>query len=371
MPVPDRCTNDAECAGLRLGFCHSLPPQKPSCESGCTQDSDCPSGICVCDGSASAGKCAPLSTSPSACRVDRDCSAGSLCALAPHVCGDSTFECTTAADECHADTDCTAQGRCSFETDHLACVFSVCGRPFLVNETARLAAVSQRRDWLTAEPKPDLTALTALERAERAGHWARLGQMEHASIAAFARFNLQLLSLGAPADLIEACNRALVDETRHTRVCFAFASHYAGTALGPSKLEVRDGFEDMSLVAVMKLVLREGCLGETVAALEALEDAEKATDPVVRGALQGIARDEQSHAELAFHFMSWALTQSSNELRAEMARESELRIAAFERAASDVQLVAARAVVRPLVEALFAGPTGDALNGRRTVSSPT
>jgi len=57
-------------------------------------------------------------------------------------------------------------------------------------------------------------------------------QLEHASIAAFARFSLQLLSLGAPAGLIDDCTRALGDETAHARLCFQLASAYAGRAIG-------------------------------------------------------------------------------------------------------------------------------------------
>jgi hypothetical protein len=172
-----------------------------------------------------------------------------------------------------------------------------------------------------------------VQRAELSAHWARLGQLEHASIAAFARFNLQLLSLGAPGELIEACNRALVDETAHTRLCFALASQYGGTALGPARLDIAHCFEDTSLEAIMKLVLREGCLGETVAALEAVEAATLASDPAVKSALSRIAQDEQAHAELAFKFLAWALTHASPEVRSELQREARHALADFEAAA--------------------------------------
>ena len=115
----------------------------------------------------------------------------------------------------------------------------------------------------------------------------------------------------------------------------------------------------------MKLVLREGCNGETVAALEAMEQAATASDPVVRGVLRTIGRDEQSHAELAYRFMRWALRQSSDGLRQEIAREAEASLSAFEEAASGVQLVAAREVARPLLEAMFTEMTSNtgATNG--------
>jgi hypothetical protein len=77
-----------------------------------------------------------------------------------------------------------------------------------------------------------------VERATQAEHWTKLGQMEHASIAAFARLQLQLLALGAPPDLVQACNQALIDETAHTRLCFGLASAYAGRGIGPGPLDV-------------------------------------------------------------------------------------------------------------------------------------
>ena len=197
------------------------------------------------------------------------------------------------------------------ENGHRTCSNLVCGRPFLIAEAPRMAAIEMRADWLDATLSPDTSRLSPLERAELAAHWARLGQMEHASIAAFARFNLQLLSLGAPSELVEACNRALADETAHARACFALASAYGGTALGPARLDIEHCFEDNSLLAIAKLVLREGCLGETVASLEALAAAEAASDPAVKRALTRIASDELEHAELAFKFLRWALTLAS------------------------------------------------------------
>jgi hypothetical protein len=183
--------------------------------------------------------------------------------------------------------------------------------------------------------------------------------MEHASIAAFARFNLQLLSLGAPSDLVIACNRALADETRHAQLCFGLASHYAGKSLGPARLDIQHCFEDNSLEAVMNLVLVEGCIGETVAALEALEGADSATDPVVRDVLQRIAQDEQAHAELAFKFMRWALTQCSPEVRTQIATEAEKHLASAEHhAPSSTPASAARHVVRPLLAAILSPSLG-------------
>ena len=69
---------------------------------------------------------------------------------------------------------------------------------------------------------------------------------------------------------------------------------------------VQEGIE-----AIVVLTFREGCVGETVAALEAREALDHATDPEVRAALERIAADEQRHAELAWRVVSWGLARDA------------------------------------------------------------
>jgi hypothetical protein len=362
------CTSDAECSALPLGFCFREGNSVPVCKPGCTTDADCGSGVCACDG-LHPGYCVVAG-----CTTDADCGPDSLCAVTYGVCGGLSFQCTSPLDQCITANECL--GSCVMGVDHRVCNGAVCGRPFLIAETACMAAVEARADWLDATLAPDASALTPLERAQLAAHWARLGQMEHASIAAFARFNLQLLSLGAPCALVEACNRALADETAHARVCFALASSYAGSAVGPARLDIEHCLAETNLAQVAKLVLREGCLGETVAALEAVAAAEVAGDCAVKRALTRIAQDELDHAQLGFQFVRWALTVSSVEVRHELAREAAQQLADFERDArrgqpgrtddrlaahgllgSDalraIHLAAVQGVCRPLLAALF------------------
>jgi hypothetical protein len=177
----------------------------------------------------------------------------------------------------------------------------------LVESSERVAPVATTDAWLRGSTVPKTEHLSASERAALAAHWTRLGQMEHASIAAFARFNLQLLSLGAPPELVEDCTRAMADETAHTRLCFEIASAYAGHAVGPGPLDIAGSLAVTSLPDIVELVVVEGCFGETRAALEALEALDAASDPVIRAAYEQIARDEERHAALAFRFVRWAL----------------------------------------------------------------
>jgi hypothetical protein len=155
-------------------------------------------------------------------------------------------------------------------------------------------------------------------RAKLAEHWSHNGLMEHASVAAFARFALQLLSLGAPAELVDGAQKALADEIGHTKLCFALASHYAGRPLGPGALPMSGALENDSFYAIVTTAIAEACIGETLAAVEAAEAATYARDRSVRETLETIARDEARHAELGWKFLRWALDTADAETRAQL-----------------------------------------------------
>lgn len=297
--------NEDACRAFELGYCDEDTGGGGApaiCKSGCVTDEDCGVGyICLCGGpSPTGGKC-----HQSDCTTDADCGPGFLCASYGVACGYAGFSCQRASDECAKDDDCS--GYCGFNGEHRACDGTACGRPFLIESTARVAPVATTNTWLGGEVKPETEHLSASERAGLAAHWTHMGQLEHASIAAFARFALQLLSLGAPPELVEDCTRAMADETAHTRLCFDIASAYAGQAIGPGPLDISGSLAVTSLADIVELVIVEGCFGETRAALEALEAADAATDPVIRAAYEQIARDEERHAALAFRFVRWAL----------------------------------------------------------------
>lgn len=146
---------------------------------------------------------------------------------------------------------------------------------------------------------------------------------EHASIAAFARFTLELLALGAPLSLVADATEAMADEQRHATLCFALASTYAAAPLGPGPLDVRGCLGELDLERVVVTTFLEGCLGETMAAVEAREVARRVTDPALERALSRIAEDESRHAALAWRFVQWALERGGpmrvTRLRAELA----------------------------------------------------
>ena len=224
------------------------------------------------------------------------------------------FACQTPQDTCGGNRDCNPGGTeaCGYSNArhecYQACVY---GRPFLVRGSAQTADVVTRSDWQASDLRPDLDDPSPEQREALSRAWARMAQMEHASVAAFARFALQLLSVGAPASLIEQTYEAMRDETEHAKMCFALAGSYSGHAVGPAALSVGDALADLSPEAILVTTILEGCIGETVAAIEAAEALEHAKDPAVRGVLSKIAEDEKRHAGLAWQYVRWATSQDA------------------------------------------------------------
>ena len=311
MPVDgsfNECTSDADCVAQPNGQCvdwRAISDVFQVCRYGCTSDEDCPpDNICRCGDVI--GQCVS-----SSCRSDADC--GDLLCLehrGPDPCGNGdnvSFSCAKAGTECRTASDCGEARLCVAGTcDSLG----VCGRPFLVDGAVRHAQVVFESAW-PAISSPDVDVFDPSSKERLAEYWVNMGLLEHASIAAFARFTLDLLSLGAPAYLISDSQSALGDEVEHARLAFGLASAYAGKRLGPGPLPIEGSLSNRSRLEIVRTAFLEGCIGETCAAVEAAEAAAEATDPAVARILQRIAEDETRHAALSYRFVAWALGADS------------------------------------------------------------
>ena len=75
--------------------------------------------------------------------------------------------------------------------------------------------------------------------------------------------------------------------------------------MGPGPLDMSGALADISVEDVLRTVIVEGCIGETVAAMEAKEALTYVTDPTLRYVFSEIARDESQHAMLAWRTVGW------------------------------------------------------------------
>ncbi len=376
------CTTAADCTEFPNGSCQQdlvfggFTEGTCSCVYGCATDEDCGQGqICRCAGD---GLGLYTQCIEAGCAVDSDCPDGELCGLSPDICAPGGFltACTTPADLCDGDGAC-ANPPCSFQKDHWECANAACGRPFVVDCEAQVAPVAGRDDWrgLLRAPSPVEPALAA----ELASYWTRIGQLEHASVAAFAQFVLQLLAVAAPPSLVLAAQSALADEIEHARLAFGLASLYAGVGVGPGPLAITRTDMSTDMSTIVDAVIREACVGETLAAFEAREAAAQSEEPAVRAALTKIAEDELRHAELGWRFVQWALTHADAHAHAHAratftaaVAEARSGVARDEIAAATPQLRAhgvvdaplraqiwtqgLREVIEPCAAALFARP---------------
>jgi len=297
--------------------------------SGCSTDADCEEGtICAC---AADGPDLPSFSQciPALCRSDADCGGfGCELAYANDGCGPSfVMACRTPYDECVSAADCPPEqgfDGCSpsyYSEDGVwRCVPQGCaiGRPFYVDDHLRTAHVITREDWCEGFRLPEEDAGLLAEVRERlARHYETTAALEHASVASFSRFAMQLLMLGAPADLLEDTTRAMADEIRHARLAFGLAARFAGRSLGPGPLDVAGSIvsDYVDLEAILKSVISEACVGETLSAVEAAAARTGTTDPQAREALTAIADDELRHAQLGWKALRWGLDRGDTAMR--------------------------------------------------------
>jgi hypothetical protein len=221
----------------------------------------------------------------------------------------------------------SAMGQCCY-TVHLG-LCAAGGRPYLVDGRARTASAARAVGW-SEGGTPCLAGLTRDTRADLASEWTAQALAEHASVASFARFALDLMAVGAPAELVEDAHRAAIDEVKHARLSFALAAAYGGEEIAPGPFPVAppttsDGAATLLSLAVATAA--EGCVDETIQAVLAEERAARATDPAVRAALETIAADEARHAELAWRTVAWAVCEGGDDVLGAVERAIELNVA--------------------------------------------
>lgn len=239
------------------------------------------------------------------------------------------------------------QGYCCYDTG----VMCPGGRPFRVAGELRVAAVCETLGWSDGEERELVLELDDTTKTALGNAWLADARLEHASVAAFARLTLQLMALGAPAELVEESQRASLDEIAHAKACFGMASRYLDGAFGPGTLRLDGALSDLGLEALVTSSIDEGCIGETLAAMVAGEQARVALDERVKATFEQIARDESRHAALAWRILYWALE-----------RDPSLRDVA--RRAFDEMLE--RAASAPFVEPVGIDRDGYRAHGRLT-----
>ena len=318
------------CSENRL---YKLGPAR--CSGGCETDAGCGEGqVCVCEG-AEPGLCLTA-----ACEGPDSCETG-RCARSRWDDGCDLVEgvyCETPEDTCSLNSDCP-ENMCGVRSleEGWTCQSWECaiGRPPIVEGEVLTAPLIEREGWsmphATLVERLSALSTEAREALERA--WEELAALEHSSVASFARATLELMALGAPAELLLETQRAAADEVKHAEEVYSWLSALKGLPVGPGafpseRLSPRVDLRDITLS-----LAREACLCETLGVAEvsaARELVQGARGPeAISAHLAQVEADETRHAALAWRTLAWLMESATDTLRHEV-------IESFERGAREL-----------------------------------
>jgi hypothetical protein len=147
--------------------------------------------------------------------------------------------------------------------------------------------------------------------AELCRHWEMVARLEHSSVASFARVVLELMALGAPADLLLDTQSAAYDEVIHAQLALDVVSALRGeqVSFGPfpaDQLSLRTDRDE-----ILVSLIEEACLGEVLGVVEAGEELammqSEGGPEVLCERLTRVITDESRHAALAWRTFAWLL----------------------------------------------------------------
>lgn len=195
------------------------------------------------------------------------------------------------------------------------------GRPLRIRGATVDADLGDEGTRWARGPRPAVTGLGAATREALGRMWLHDAKKEHGSVPAFSGLAWQLAALGAPAELLEGCQRSALQEIDHTHKCFALAETYLNVEIrvGPIPA-MRSGMPKLGgPVAAATMIaldtLRDGCLIEDLNADFAERAYQSATDPAASALAQCIAIEEREHAELAWKILEWCASLDSRVAR--------------------------------------------------------
>jgi hypothetical protein len=177
-----------------------------------------------------------------------------------------------------------------------------------------------------AECAIDPEFLSTLGRSERRALgrlWLEDARLEHSAVSAFLALGAELAALGAPPSLVRRAIDAARDEAVHTRLCLDGARRHTGLAWTLPAVRPPEP-PHRSIATLVRESWHDGCLGEGIAARAAREGASRSSAAWTRTALERIARDESTHADLAWRVVEWCVTlpgPAGDEARAALADE--------------------------------------------------
>ncbi|MAA78209.1 MAG: hypothetical protein CL916_03040 [Deltaproteobacteria bacterium] len=190
------------------------------------------------------------------------------------------------------------------------------GRPMLRDgeQISAKSKMTSTQDWQKHTIRVKVEGLSVSQRKIAGNFYLRNALMEHASVAAFHHFSLELMKFGAPVELLELAHEAITDELRHAKQAFSLAADLLGETREPSSMPMELTLSK-NLIELAETVAREAAINETLAVLIAAEQRKATTDPAIQLFLEGVIRDESRHAELAWKTLRWCIDVGGEDVR--------------------------------------------------------
>ncbi len=141
-------------------------------------------------------------------------------------------------------------------------------------------------------------------------YWLESSISEHTSIASFNKHSLELISIGAPSNLLIRCNQAAIDEIVHAVLCMSVVSSVSGKKLSDPVTSVANLLPtEPTPKDIMLSVLYDGCINETLAAFSAKVVSRYTKEPNIKKIIEKIDMEEMNHALLAFDTLDWIISK--------------------------------------------------------------
>ena len=181
------------------------------------------------------------------------------------------------------------------------------GRQLRRGDALVLPGLGSGQDWAA------LPVEGAGATAHVANAWRENGRGEHASVAAFAQLTLDLISVGAPPQLLADAQRDALDEVRHAELCFSLAKALDGQAQSPQpfpqagKTRALPPTRALALARLAIDSLLEGALLEGYSARVIAKLTSRCEDAATLKVLEELAADEGRHSRHGWDVVEWCL----------------------------------------------------------------
>jgi hypothetical protein len=152
-------------------------------------------------------------------------------------------------------------------------------------------------------------------------HWIEALKFEYASVASFARFAIDLMTVQAPLELVQRAQQCSIEEIDHVKISALVVNKILEAQGAKDKFVTLGRFPkhqahfDGDFVRLCKAVVFEGCINETVAAAHLLHASILCTNDSLKQILYHIAEQEWGHALFAFDCFHWMMSQLDLETR--------------------------------------------------------